>query len=420
MTPLPFIVGTGRCGTTLLRLMLDAHPEMAIPPETHFIPDLARKLLFSTDQRRCFVDFVSTFSTWADFGMDRDALRREIEEVAPFDLGEALRRFYALYALQRGKVRWGDKTPAYAECMTLIQRVLPEARFIHLVRDGRDVTLSIKNLWFGPDSVRESAEWWVRGIENTRAQARDLHHYLEIRYEDLVLQPEETLRSICEFIELPWDPSVLTYYESADERLNELTRFIHVPTRERVVRPEEVRQIHQLTQEKPQPSRIGRWRTEMEETDRDAFEEIAGALLRDLGYEAEHNGHLEVQDDPSRQLHWIEGLEQAVAGIKATVPGNQSFVLVDGDIWGADDSIGGRQRIAYSETGDGYVWPPENDAQAIRALERHREAGAAFAVFVWPVLWVLDYYHGFQQHLRARYCCVLENERIVVFDLRRA
>ena len=83
-----------------------------------------------------------------DFGIDVDALGDAIRPAGPFDLTRALRTFYRLYAEKFGKSRWGDKTPMYFASMGAVQRVLPEARFIHVIRDGRDVALSIKDLWF--------------------------------------------------------------------------------------------------------------------------------------------------------------------------------------------------------------------------------------------------------------------------------
>ena len=77
--------------------------------------------------------------------------------IESFDLGEALRAFYGVYAGRFGKWRWGDKTTNYVRQMSLIHDLLPETRFVHIIRDGRDVALSTRDLWFGPDSVEEAA-----------------------------------------------------------------------------------------------------------------------------------------------------------------------------------------------------------------------------------------------------------------------
>ena len=285
LIPAPFIVGAERSGTTLLRLMLDAHPDLAIPPETHFIDRAAEACEEASDPRQAFLETVMSHRRWGDFRIEGNLLARRIAAIEPFDLGEALRAFYELYAERFGKPRWGDKTPNYVHRMELVQSLLPEARFIHLIRDGRDVALSTRDLWFGPDSVEEAAQRWRTLIEEARRQSRKLPHYLEIRYEDLVSNTQSTLREIGDFVELPWDPSMLAYHETADERMSEIYRDITTPRGKKVVRGEMRRSLHTLTGSPPQGDRIGRWKGEMSAADRKRFEEVAGEMLRELGYE---------------------------------------------------------------------------------------------------------------------------------------
>jgi sulfotransferase family protein len=266
--------------------MLDAHPDLTIPPETHFIHHAAKACANAPNPRKAFLDTVMSHRKWGDHGIEGGLLAQRITALQPFDLSEALRAFYELYAKRFGKPRWGDKTPPYVHRMTLIQDLLPEAGFIHVIRDGRDVALSTKDLWFGPNSVEEAAQRWRSLIEKARRQSKQLSHYLEIRYEDLVSDTEPTLRRICDFVDLSWNPSMLTYHETADERMSELYRDITAPKGEqRVVRGEERKAIHSLTSKPPQRDRIGRWRQEMTTTDRERFEEIAGETLRELGYD---------------------------------------------------------------------------------------------------------------------------------------
>jgi hypothetical protein len=281
--PAPFVVGASRSGTTLLRLMLDAHPELAIPPETHFIPRLVQACQMAADPRDGFAEVLTAGNRWVEFGLDPAAWRR-VAGPDPFDLGDGLRAFYRLYAERFGKPRWGDKTPPYLHRMQLIQRLLPEARFVHLIRDGRDVALSHQGLWFGPTSVRAAARWWTALIAAARAQVDDLRFYLEVRYEDLVREPEATLRRVCAFVELPWHPTVLDYHARAQERLEELARPERRPDG-RIVSGADRAAIHGRTSQPPDAAHVGRWRREMSVPDRQWFEARAGALLRELGYE---------------------------------------------------------------------------------------------------------------------------------------
>lgn len=284
--PMPFIVGTGRCGTTLLRLMLDAHPDLAIPPETHFIPDVVRRCTGAYDPHAAFLAALQENPTWPDFGLGAHDLHEAIADLAPFDTGNALRRFYQLYAERRGKPRWGDKTPGYAAAMRLVHEHLPEARFIHLIRDGRDVALSYRDVWFGPTSVLEAAAWWLARIDVARTEATGLPagHYLEVRYEDLVLRPEAVLQEICGFLHLPWDPAMLSYHVRARHRLAELERDAQTWDG-KPLRAADRLAIHERVSEPPNADRVGRWRREMSRPDQMVFEQHAGNMLRELGYE---------------------------------------------------------------------------------------------------------------------------------------
>jgi hypothetical protein len=143
--PVPFVVGMGRSGTTLLRLMLDAHPELAIPPETHFLADLQKDLTLVD-----FYNILVTYRTWSDFGISHREFLQELRDIENFDVSNGLRCFYRLYARRFAKVRWGDKTPLYSSRMLNISDLLPETRFVHLIRDGRDSALSYRSVWFGP------------------------------------------------------------------------------------------------------------------------------------------------------------------------------------------------------------------------------------------------------------------------------
>lgn len=282
--PAPFIVGVARSGTTLLRLMLDAHPDLAIPPETHFIPKVVKACQQPGDPHERVFELLTTHRRWPDYRLDAGELRSRLDRIDPLRAGDALRAFYGLYADQQGKPRWGDKSPSYVRRMRRVASALPEAHFVHLVRDGRDVALSQVEVDFGPDEVTGAAEDWVNGIGKARRHARRLRHYMELRYEDLVADPEPTLRRVCEFVDLRWDPAMLEYHRGATERMAEVTRDFDrgdgpaIPAAVRASR-------HTRVAEPPQQDRAGRWRTEMSQADREAFEAIAGGLLSDLGYE---------------------------------------------------------------------------------------------------------------------------------------
>ena len=280
--PFPFIVGVGRSGTTLLRLLLDAHPEIAVTPETHWLRGAVQKLLADPRDAAGVRGEILSSPHWADMGIsdqDLDAIIASHNHECP---GDTLRKIYEHYGTRHGAARVGDKTPLHNLAMHDIARILPEARFIHIIRDGRDVAVSYRDLWFGPGrDVRAAAMLWMWRIRETRQQAQFLPHYLEVRYEMLVTDPEKVLRDIARFIDLPFDPVQLTAYLRAKERLGECQDFV---LNGRKITAEQRGGIHKLTLTPPDPSRVGRWTSLMDPADLATFERIAGDMLTDLGY----------------------------------------------------------------------------------------------------------------------------------------
>jgi hypothetical protein len=155
--PFPFIVGSGRSGTTLLRLMLEQHPDLAIPPESYFPISLRHRepryvSSGGFDLGRYASDLLENvrFRDWKLDQMVRDRL----SGVEPIDWAEAIRRTFALYAERERKPRYGDKTPWFIMRIDELSTMFPEARFVHLIRDGRDVALSIRGMSWAPPGCR--------------------------------------------------------------------------------------------------------------------------------------------------------------------------------------------------------------------------------------------------------------------------
>lgn len=284
--PAPFVVGVGRSGTTLLRLMLDAHPQLAMPPETGFIPDLITAAKAPGATPETALAAVTGHRKWGDFPMSEDELLERWSALDRMRPRGAVRAFYELYAEHQGKPRWGDKTPGYTMYMGPISRTLPEARFVHVIRDGRAVALSrMRTLALRPVEMSKVANRWQKRVRKARAKGDQLDHYLEIRYEALVREPEATLRQVCEFIELDWDPALLDYHRRSEERLAELDRDIPAWGKKLPRSAESRMALHQQTTKPPDPARIDRWRDELSAEDVATFEQVAGGLLTELDYE---------------------------------------------------------------------------------------------------------------------------------------
>jgi len=293
--PFPFIVGRGRSGTTLLRAMLDSHPAMAVPPESHFVVPLIKRRRTLEKGGRLSVDpFIADlgrrygFQRWdIELGSVEDRLR----EGEPLDLAEGIRQVFHLYAQMRGKTRYAEKTPMNVLHIPLLAAVFPEARFIHLIRDGRDVALSYLDTDFGVSTLSESAVQWRRFVLTGRRAGTQIgaRRYREVRYEELVEQPETVLRSLCSFLELPFDQAMLAYPTRADELLR------------RTSHPEHHDRIRM-----PPTAGLRDWRRDMEPEAVVRFEAIAGDLLDDLGYP---RGASEVPRSALRSAGRVRGIQ---------------------------------------------------------------------------------------------------------------
>jgi hypothetical protein len=268
------VLGVRRSGTTLLRVMLDRNPVLAVPDESYFIPTLARRHGNRPDPD-AFVDDLRRLRTLCEWEIEPC----EVSELlhTGMTLGEAVSAIYEAYAANRGKERWGDKTPMYMQHLRLLERLFPTARFVHLIRDGRDAAVSFLAMpeavatrtWAYPHSAAGFACQWRDEVEGARALGgRAGGRYLEVRYEALVEDAESELRRICEFAGLPWDAGMLDYPGKVD-----LTG-----------------KPHQLNLARPPTPGLRDWRRELPERDRAEFEAIAGDLLAELGYEVGGEG----------------------------------------------------------------------------------------------------------------------------------
>jgi Sulfotransferase family len=268
--PPPLLVlGVRRSGTTLLRVMLDRNPVLAVPDESYFIPTLARRHGNRPDPD-AFVDDLRRLRTLREWGLEPSEVRERLH--AGMTLGEAVSAIYESYAAKHGKERWGDKTPMYMQHLGLLERLFPSARFVHLIRDGRDAAVSFLAMpegvatrtWAHPDSPAGFACQWREEVEAARTLGRRVgERYLELRYEALVGDAAGELRRVCDFAGLPWDPGMLDYAGKVD--------LSGKPHQQSLARP-------------PTPG-LRDWRRELPDRDRAEFEAIAGDLLAELGYE---------------------------------------------------------------------------------------------------------------------------------------
>jgi len=243
--------GSPRSGTTLLRRLLDGHASLCCGPEMGlFLPIRFR------------LEPLAALS-----GIDQEELRAMF--VGSASQGALVDAFSARYRTLQGKARWAEKTPQNVRHFGWIAERFPEARLIHVIRDGRDVVCSarehgerrwIDGRWVWSHHPRPT-DWYARAwVADTAHGMRFRGHpgYLEVRYEDLATEPEATLRDICAFLDEPFDPDMIPDVPTGADA---------PPDRGR-----------------PNTSSIGRWERDLSAADLAVVEAICGERLRELGY----------------------------------------------------------------------------------------------------------------------------------------
>jgi len=284
---MPVITGCPRSGTSLLAVMLDSHSRVAMPPETAFLTQLGQLAGGGDALRQSFFELVTCdrarVSNWSDLGLDKAALAARLDAVRPFAVGDGLRALYALYAERFGKARWGEKTPTTN--IIQVAAVLPEAHFLHIVRDPRATVPSLRKTWFGgAQDIDAIARTWVQRVAAGRAAARAVPHFHELRYEDLVGDPAAVLRPVCAFLSLGFEPGMLDYQAQGAARIASLRARVGADG-EVVATREERAGIHANLVRPPLAERVRSWESELTADEVRRIEAIAGPLMRELGYE---------------------------------------------------------------------------------------------------------------------------------------
>ncbi|MGH2699338.1 MAG: sulfotransferase family protein [Actinomycetota bacterium] len=260
-----FIVGSARSGTTLLRMMLNAHPDVGVPPESRFVVDLYRRDEVVVDE---FLSALGAHRRWTSWKTPIEDVRAQLAEAATVDYAAAIEAAYAAWAHNRDKKRYGDKTPRYIEHLGLLSRLWPRGKFVHLLRDGRDVALSYAGVPFGPNTVAKAAALWKERVLLGLNEGRPLgpERYLELRYERLLENPREEAERLCRFLELDFDPAMLDFSERSQ---------VEVLDRAKLYNPNVTRSI----------TKTRSWSEQMPRAQVEVFEAVAGDTLSELGYE---------------------------------------------------------------------------------------------------------------------------------------
>ena len=277
--PCVFVVGAARSGTTLLQRMLDAHPLLAVVNETYWLPRKYRERTGLTRQgyiTPALFPLLLESPKFGRMGLGVEDLRRLAGDGAPIRYVDFVRRLFDDYARSRGKRLAGDKTPGYVRRMSQLHELWPDAKVVHIIRDPRDVCLSMLD-WSGGeraagqfgtwqlDPTVSSALYWRYSVAMGREAGTDLGSdlYLETRYEDLVNSPEAELGRLCAFLGIPFDAAMQNYYVGR--------------TRPKPGRSSKAQWL-------PLTPGLRDWTTQLAAPDIAAVEVAVGELLGELGY----------------------------------------------------------------------------------------------------------------------------------------
>jgi hypothetical protein len=272
-----FVVGCPRSGTTLFRVMLHAHPRIAIPPESKFLmPAYRRRARFQDlelrENRQLLADWITQREDngFPDLQLDPETVAAEIVDGPP-TLGSAMGIVFRAYAQKFGKDRWGDKRPSYYGFMDELDHLFPDAQFIHVIRDGRAAVASIKRKTDLPpkgDGLKSMATW-IQAIDACRNSGKKLgqERYYEVRYEDIIADPEREMRAVCAFLGEEFHPDMCLPEQIAAQ-----------------VTPANWSHQKQILRGVNDKS-VELWREELEPWEVATLERAARGRLRSLGYE---------------------------------------------------------------------------------------------------------------------------------------
>lgn len=270
-----FIIGTERSGTNLLRLILNAHSHIAIPHPPHIMKNFFKlePLYADLAQDNNFRKLIRDVSTMVQLhpypwgiAIDKERIFRETKDRNLINIFFCI---YSQYLEASHKERWGCKSTFMLYHVALVRRYYPCAKFIYMVRDGRDVAVSAKSTIFNHYSVYYTAQLWKKEQEIGIYWLNKLPHkdILLVKYEDLVRSPQAIISSICLFLNEPYQENLLEFYATSEARKSAGLSAAWENTKRPIIQ-----------------DNFGKFQKELKEREIDLFEAIAGEELDYFSY----------------------------------------------------------------------------------------------------------------------------------------
>jgi hypothetical protein len=203
-----FVVGCPRSGTTLLSVILDRHSQLCLPPETAFFDEVAPQLSPNADH--ALREILQGWRRLSELKLKPEVVLQRLgsQRRAP---GEVLATILDLYAEAQSKARCGEKTPQHLFHTPCILQLFPAAKIVCLLRDGREVALSLNAMpWWSPRNLEDAANFWKKSVAAAEVFTRQYpDRFKVVRYEDLITHPQALLPSIMEYVGETFEPSQL-------------------------------------------------------------------------------------------------------------------------------------------------------------------------------------------------------------------
>lgn len=280
-TPFFFIVGRPRSGTTLLRTLFDASPNVCIPPECQFIinlyPKYGKLSRWTEKELLGFYQDLQTqwlFKTW---NIDHNHLKSTLLNLTgEISYNEVCKKVYLCYqsVFEKEDIQFfGDKNPGYTIYTERLMRIFPNATFIHIIRDYRDHFVSVRNVDFELPMVSLVVFKWRLFVKKFRKMMEKYpDNHLEILYEDLVRDPEQQMKKLCAFTTVPFSPEIFNFHTKEEE-----TRKIY-PSKL-------LEKFHSNLFKKINPDKIGVYKKQLTESEIRIADFAAGKYAEMAGYQ---------------------------------------------------------------------------------------------------------------------------------------